>query len=115
VKTPGSGTQQGWCARVLRQLSPQSSGPGAGVQSLSWIGQERIAIGSVPPSGSVADLASQGVTHVVNCRTHGQVWLRGDLMAERAVFGVARAAHAPMQDLGWLALQIRPIWPGAAA
>ena len=74
---------RGWCARLWRQLSPRSAGPGAGVPSLSWIGQERIAIGSVPPAGSVADLAGQGVTHVVNWRTHGQVWLRGDLAAER--------------------------------
>ncbi len=34
----------------------------------SWIGTERIAIGSVPPAGLVGDLALQGVTHVVNCR-----------------------------------------------
>lgn len=79
---------------------------------MSWIGQERIAIGSVPRAESVAGLASQGVTHVVNCRTHGQVWLRGDLAAERAVFGVARVAHAPMQDLG---LRQRPgLWVEAA-
>jgi protein-tyrosine phosphatase len=74
---------------------------GSATPWLSWIGQERIAIGSVPPAGSVAGLASQGVTHVVNCRTRGQVWWRGDLAAERAAFGVARVAHAPMQDLGW--------------
>ena len=80
---------------------------------LSWIGQEPIAIGSVPPAGSVADLAGQGVTHVVNCRTHGQVWLRGDLAAERAVFGVARVVHAPMRDLG---LGQRPrLWAEAAS
>jgi len=77
-----------------------------------WIGQERVAIGSVPPAGSVAGLAGQGVTHVVNCRTHGPVWLRGDLAAERAVFGVARVAHAPMRDLG---LGQRPrLWAAAA-
>jgi len=93
--------QRGWRARVLRQLSPRSSGPGAGAPSLSWIGQERIAIGSVPPAGSVADLAGQGVTHVVNCRTHGQVWLRGDLAAERAVFGAARVAHARCRTRAW--------------
>ena len=79
---------------------------------MSWIGAERIAIGSVPPAGSVAGLAGQGVTHVVNCRTHGQVWLRGDLAAERAVFGGARVAHAPMWDLG---LEQRPqLWAEAA-
>ena len=112
VETLGSRMQQGWRARVLRQLSPRPSGPGAGMPSLSWIGQERIAIGSVPPPESVAGLASQGVTHVVNCRAHGQVWLRGDLAAEQAVFGVARVAHAPMQDLG---LRQRPrLWAEAA-
>jgi protein-tyrosine phosphatase len=62
--------------------------------------------------GSVADLAGQGVTHVVTCRTHAQVWLRGDLAAERAVFGAARVAHAPMRDLG---LGRRPrLWAAAA-
>ena len=80
--------------------------------SLSWIGEERIAIGSVPPAGSVAGLAGQGVTHVVNCRAWEQVRMRGDLAAERAVFGAARVAHAPMRDLG-LGQQPR-LWAEAA-
>jgi protein-tyrosine phosphatase len=79
---------------------------------LSWIGEERIAIGSVPPPGSVADLARQGVTHVVNCRPSAQARWRGDLAAERAAFGPARVAHAPMYDLG---LRQPPrLWAGAA-
>src|SRR5260370_34518020 len=97
VENPGLRMRRGWCARVLGQLSPRSSGPGAGVPSLSWIGEERIAIGSVPPAGSVAGLARQGVTHVVNCRAREQVRWRGDLAAERAAFGVAREEHAPMR------------------
>jgi protein-tyrosine phosphatase len=98
----------GWRARALRQRSPQL----AGVPPLSWLGQERLAIGAMPPPGSVPGLASHGVTHVVNCRTHGQVWWRGDLAAERAVFGAARVAHAPMLDLGW---RQRPrLWAPAA-
>jgi protein-tyrosine phosphatase len=86
-----------WRARV----------PDAAVPLLSWIGSERVAIGSVPPAGLVGDLAGQGVTHVVNCRPRVQVRWRGDLAAERAAFGRDRVAHAPMWDLG---LRQRPRW-----
>jgi protein-tyrosine phosphatase len=48
----------------------------------------------------VAQLAEQGVTHVVNCRPRAQVRWSGDLAAERAAFGPERVAHAPMQDHG---------------
>jgi protein-tyrosine phosphatase len=48
----------------------------------------------------VAQLAGQGVTHVVNCRPRAPVRWYGDLAAERAAFGPGRVAHAPMQDHG---------------
>ena len=80
--------------------------------ALSWIGDERIAISAVPPVRTVAGLAEQGVTHVVNCRPRAQVRWWGDLAAERAAFGPGRVAHAPMQDHG---RRQRPaVWAAAA-
>jgi len=80
--------------------------------SLSWIGDERIAVSGVPSAQMVARLAEQGVTHVVNCRPRAQVRWSGDLAAERAAFGSDRVAHAPMQDHG---LPQRPAaWAAAA-
>ena len=101
VDIPGSGSGPGWRVRAFRAPGPVTPGPGAGVASLSWIGGERIAVGGVPAAGSIAGLASRGVTHVVNCRSREEALLGGDLAAERAAFGVARVAHAPMRDLGW--------------
>ena len=54
--------------RVRRPRPPGMPGPGAAGPLLSWIGDERIAISGVPSAQTVADLAEQGVTHVVNCR-----------------------------------------------
>jgi protein-tyrosine phosphatase len=87
-------------------------GPDAAGPALTWIGDERIAISGVPPARTVARLAEQGVTHVVNCRPQAQVRWSGDLAAERAAFGPGRVAHAPMQDHG---LRQRPaVWAAAA-
>ena len=80
--------------------------------SLSWIGDERIAVSGVPSAQMVARLAEQGVTHVVNCRPRAPVRWSGDLAAELAAFGPARVAHAPMRDHG---LRQRPaVWAAAA-
>ena len=88
------------------------SGPAPASAALDWIGDERIAIGGVPPAAGVAGLAEQGVTHVVNCRPRADVWWAGDLAAERAAFGPGRVAHAAMQDHG---LRQRPaVWAAAA-
>ena len=88
------------------------AGPAAAGLSLSWIGDERIAVSGVPSAQMVARLAEQGVTHVVNCRPRAQVRWSGDLAAERAVLGSDRVAHAPMQDHG---LPQRPAaWAAAA-
>ena len=56
--------------RSVRVRRPRPRGPGTGAAGplLSWIGDERIAISGVPSAQTVADLAEQGVTHVVNCR-----------------------------------------------
>jgi protein-tyrosine phosphatase len=87
-------------------------GPDAASAALSWIGDERIAISGVPSARTVASLAGQGVTHVVNCRPQAQVRWAGDLAAERAAFGPGRVAHVPMQDHG---LRQRPaVWAAAA-
>jgi hypothetical protein len=54
-------------------------GPGVASPALNWIGDERIAISGVPSARTVAGLAEQGVTHVVNCRPRAQVRWSGDL------------------------------------
>ena len=101
--------------RSVRAGRPRWRGmpePGAAGPLLSWIGDERIAISGVPSARTVARLAEQGVTHVVNCRPRAQVPWSGDLAAERAAFGPGRVAHAPMQDHG---LRQRPaVWAAAA-
>jgi protein-tyrosine phosphatase len=68
--------------------------------SLSWIGSERLAIGPVPTPDTLAVLAGEGISHVVNCRALAQTWLTRDLACERALFGRANVAHAPMWDFG---------------
>lgn len=86
-------------------------GPPAARPVLTWIGNERIAVSSVPSAGTVACLAELGVTHVVNCRPRAQVRWSGDLAAERDALGPGRVAHAPMQDHG---LRQRPAaWSAA--
>jgi protein-tyrosine phosphatase len=98
--------------RVRRPRPHGVPGPGAAGPVLSWIGDERIAISGVPSARTVAFLAEQGVTHVVNCRPRVEVRWSGDLAAERAAFGPARVAHAPMHDHG---LRQRPaVWAAAA-
>jgi protein-tyrosine phosphatase len=98
--------------RAARPRPRAVPGPAAASPALSWIGDERIAISGVPPARTVARLAEQGVTHVVNCRPRADVWWAGDLAAERTAFGPGRIAHAPMQDHG---LRQRPAaWAAAA-
>jgi protein-tyrosine phosphatase len=79
---------------------------------LSWIADQRIAIGSVPTATTLPRLRADGVTHVVNCRSAFQTWLSQDLAVERALFGPANVAHAPMWDFG----QSQPprLWSRAA-
>jgi protein tyrosine phosphatase (PTP) superfamily phosphohydrolase (DUF442 family) len=68
--------------------------------TLNWIGDERLAIGRLPTADTFARLSAEGVSHVVNCRARPQTWLSRDLAAERALFGRACVAHAPMWDFG---------------
>ena len=84
-----------------RRTSPRGvAGPAALGAALSWIGDERIAISAVPSARTVACLAEQGVTHIVNCRPRVQVRWSGDLAAGRAACGPGRVAHAPVQGHG---------------
>jgi predicted protein tyrosine phosphatase len=86
--------------RVQHALVTRVYGPDRDTTWLSWIGAERIAIGSVPTAATIGRLAAEGVTHVVNCRAAAQTWLSQDLAVERAVFGAGAVAHAPMWDNG---------------
>lgn len=79
---------------------------------LSWIGDERIAVGSLPLAAALPDLPAQGVTHVVNCRSRAQIWVSQDLAIERALFGPGRVVHVPLLDFGH---HQRPrLWSAAA-
>jgi protein-tyrosine phosphatase len=69
-------------------------------------------VGNVPTAASLALLAAEGVTHVVNCRARVQTWISQDLAVERAVFGRAQVMHAPMWDSG--RHQPPALWSAAA-
>jgi protein-tyrosine phosphatase len=67
---------------------------------LTWIGDQRIAVGSLPTGASLPRLPAEGVTHVVNCRARPQTWVSQDLAVERSTFGSTAVVHAPMWDFG---------------
>ena len=96
----GANVSRGWAARFHR-LSTRLYGPDPATTWLTWIGNERIAIGSLPTGATIERLSGEGVTHVVNCRARVETFLSQDLAVERAIFGRARVAHAPMWDTGW--------------
>jgi len=85
---------------AARKLSGRLYRPSAHTRGHSWLGPERIAVGSLPVGDEVARLQEAGVTHVVNCRARAQTLLSQDLWAETRVFGAERVAHAPMWDHG---------------
>lgn len=87
-------------------------GPRRGLEGFTWLGGERVAIGSLPVGGAVARLPDLGVTHVVNCRAQLQTRISQDLWAERRVFGADHVVHAPMWDHG--RRQPPQLWAGAA-
>lgn len=68
---------------------------------LSWIGDQRIAIGGMPTAANLPTLIRNGVTHIVNCRSLAQTWISQDLAVERALLGPSRVVHAPMWDSGY--------------
>jgi protein-tyrosine phosphatase len=75
-------------------------GPSPTTTPLSWIAEERVAVGQLPTALSLPTLVGAGVTHVVNCRARAQTWLSQDLAVERAIFGRSRVMAAPMWDDG---------------
>ena len=90
----------GWRAARFR-LTNLFYGPGTKTRPWTWIGDTRVAIGSLPTPTSLPILKDrEGVTHVVNCRADKQVLLSGDRDMEQAVFGPDHVAHAPMWDHG---------------
>ncbi len=96
---PAPGRPRGWRASANR-ASTRLYGPRRGLEGFTWLGDERIAVGSVPVGGAVARLPELGVTHVINCRAQLQTRISQDLWAERRVFGADHVAHAPMWDHG---------------
>ena len=67
---------------------------------MTWIGDERIAIGSLADRDLLTCARAEGVTHVVNCRARLQTHISQDLWAARLAFGSDRVMHAPMWDSG---------------
>lgn len=100
-----------WRQQYYR-YSTRLYGPSPHNTWLSWIGQQRIAVGSLPTGATISRLPEQGITHLVNCRSTLQTWISQDLAAERVLFGPSRVAHAPMWDFG----QPQPprLWSAAA-
>jgi protein-tyrosine phosphatase len=101
----------GWRQRCHR-VSTRVYGPSSRTGWLSWVGDERIAIGNIPTAMTLSRLPDNGVTHVINCRSTMQVWLSQDLAVERVLFGPGRVVHAPMWDLG--RAQPPHLWSAAA-
>jgi predicted protein tyrosine phosphatase len=99
VDEPGTNPPRGWRARIHR-YSTRLHRPNPATTWLTWIAEERIAIGTIPTADTVVRLAAEGVTHVVNCRASAETWLFQDLAVERALFGRAHVVHAPMWDTG---------------
>ncbi|HEY2793725.1 MAG TPA: dual specificity protein phosphatase [Micromonosporaceae bacterium] len=84
----------------LHDWSTRIYGPSPVNTPFTWIGDERLAIGSLPTARTLPVLSAEGITHVINCRSHEQVWLSRDLAIERQIFGRDRVASAPMYDFG---------------
>jgi len=97
---------------MLNRASTRIYGPRRGLEGLSWVGEERIAIGSVPVGDALRRLPEAGVTHVVNCRAQLQTRISQDLWAEREVFGADHVVAAPMWDHG--RAQPAALWAPAA-
>ena len=104
----GTPRWRGWVHRHSTRLY----GPSRHTTPLSWLGDERVAVGHLPTGALLPTLAGAGVTHVVNCRMRSQTWFSQDLAVERATFGRDRVRACPMWDNG------RPKppaqWSGAA-
>jgi protein-tyrosine phosphatase len=100
-----------WRQRYYR-YSTRLYRPNRRATRLSWIGDERIAVGNLPTAAHLAGLPAEGITHVVNCRSTAQTWISQDLAVERALFGPERVVHVPLLDLGQV--QHPRLWSAAA-
>ena len=96
---PAPAPLRGWRVRHHR-LSTRVYPPSRNTAWLTWIGDERIAVGNLPTAASVVKLPDEGVTHVVNCRARLQTLVSQDLAVERVLFGRDRVASAHMWDDG---------------
>jgi protein-tyrosine phosphatase len=103
--------ERGW-RHGFHRYSTRFYGPSRRTTWLSWIGDERVAIGGIPTGATLPRLVEDGVTHIVNCRSGGQTWFSQDLAVERALLGPGRVVHAPMWDLG--RRQPPRLWSAAA-
>jgi protein-tyrosine phosphatase len=90
---------RGWRVRHHR-LSTRVYPPSRNTAWLTWLGDERIAVGNLPTAASIVRLPDEGVTHVVNCRARLQTMVSQDLAVERVLFGRDRVASAAMWDDG---------------
>jgi protein-tyrosine phosphatase len=88
-----------WRQRYYR-YSTRFYRPNPSLSRLSWIGDERIAVGNLPLAVDLLSLPAQGITHVVNCRSRAQTWVSQDVAVERALFGRDRVVHVPLLDFG---------------
>lgn len=84
----------------MHRLSTRIYRASAWTRGMTWIGEERIAIGSLPDRDLLARARAEGVTHIVNCRARLQTRISQDLWASRRAFGADRVIHAPMWDSG---------------
>jgi predicted protein tyrosine phosphatase len=88
-----------WRRRVHR-WSTRLYGPDPATTWLTWIADERIAIGALPTGSTILRLRAEGVTHVVNCRAGAEAFLSQELAVERTLFGAEHVWRAPMWDHG---------------
>lgn len=96
---PSMNLPGGWRARIHR-FSTRLNAPDPATTWLTWIEDERIAIGTLPTGATLGRLVAEGVTHVVNCRASLETLVSQDLAVERMLFGRAHVVHAPMWDTG---------------
>jgi protein-tyrosine phosphatase len=94
------------------RLATMVYGPGVTAPAFTFIGEERIAVGSLPTPSSLIALREAGITDVINCRARPQHAFSGDLDTERRLFGPDHVRAAPMWDHG--RPQDPALWAGAA-
>jgi protein-tyrosine phosphatase len=84
----------------IHRFSSRWYGPDPRTTWLTWIADERIAVGTMPTGATIDRLANEGITHVVNCRAGWETFVSQELHVERVLFGRARVIRAPMWDHG---------------